>query len=206
MTDSYGQSSGWDAQPASFQYPAVTQASNDYQMNIQPMSPNPHLWAGYTPSQHMWSPNAQNVGTVTAPGPSGTQLSPAAGINFSQLPESAILASGQDTHRHRSGQISRSPPSADKSERRRQQNRTSQFAFRQRNKMTLLTLQEELDQSLLVNETLYSTIEALLEKTEDLKRCIEEVLAARLKRGRSESYNSPRSSSSLPIYSSGRRG
>jgi hypothetical protein len=72
--------------------------------------------------------------------------------------------------------------------------------------MTLLTLQEELDQSLLVNETLYSTIEALLEKTEDLKRCIEEVLAARLKRGRSESYNSPLSSSSIPIYSSGRRG
>ena len=71
--------------------------------------------------------------------------------------------------------------------------------------MTLMTLQEELDQSLLVNETLYSTIEVLLEKTEDLKRSIEDVLAARLKRGRSESYNSPRASSNLPLSSRGRR-
>jgi hypothetical protein len=53
--------------------------------------------------------------------------------------------------------------------------------------MTLIALQEELDQSILVNDVLYGTIEALLEKTETLKRSIEDVLASRFKRSRSES-------------------
>jgi hypothetical protein len=68
-----------------------------------------------------------------------------------------------------------------------QQNRISQIAFRQRSKMTLIALQEELDQSIPVNDLLYGTIEALLEKTENLKRSIEDVLASRFKRSRSES-------------------
>jgi hypothetical protein len=53
--------------------------------------------------------------------------------------------------------------------------------------MTLIALQEELDQSILVNDVLYSTIEALLERTENLKRSIEDVLASRFKRSRSDS-------------------
>jgi hypothetical protein len=53
--------------------------------------------------------------------------------------------------------------------------------------MTLMALQEELDQSILVNDVLYGTIEAFLEKTENLKRSIEDVLASRFKRSRSES-------------------
>ena len=50
MADGYGQYSGWDAQPASFQYPAAFDAgaSNDYQMNSQPMSLNTQLWVCFT--------------------------------------------------------------------------------------------------------------------------------------------------------------
>jgi len=156
---------------------------------------------GHSP-QYARSANAQHAGTITASESLGNQFSPHPGHRHVLALETAL--GGQGNQRHRSDQTSRSP-AVDKSEKRRQQNRTSQLAFRQRNKMTLMTLQEELDQSLLVNETLYGTIEVLLEKTEDLKRSIEDVLAARLKRGRSESYNSPRTSSSLPLYARGRR-
>ncbi|KAE9364712.1 hypothetical protein N431DRAFT_489224 [Stipitochalara longipes BDJ] len=207
MTDGYGQYFGWDTQPTSFEYPATlaTKGTNDYQMNSQSMSPNPQFWTNYTPSQYVCSPSSQNTGIGTTSEPSGSQLSPPVANSVSQVPAPATSVRDQQTRRRRLDETSRSPPAVDKSERRRQQNRTSQLAFRQRSKMTLMALQEELDQSLLVNETLYGTIEALLDKTEDLKRSIEDVLASRLKRGRSESYNSPLSSYSLPLYPRGKR-
>jgi hypothetical protein len=67
------------------------------------------------------------------------------------------------------------------------------MAFRKRSKMTLKMLQEELNQSLEANEALYDTIEELLEKTENLKKTIGDVLALRLK----WSFSSPRWSSCL---------
>jgi hypothetical protein len=45
-------------------------------------------------------------------------------------------------------------PVANYTEKRRQQNRNSQIAFRQRSKMTMKLMQEELGQSLLTNEAL----------------------------------------------------
>ena len=71
--------------------------------------------------------------------------------------------------------------------------------------MTLLNLQEELDQPLLVNDTRYGTIEVLLEKTEDLERSIRDVLTARLKRIRSESHHSSCASSKIARHSKGVR-
>jgi predicted ATPase with chaperone activity len=100
---------------------------------------------------------------------------------------------GSKSHLRMAGQVGSSSSPADKVEKRRQQNRNSQIAFRKRTKMTLKMLQEELNQSLEANEALYDTVEELLEKTEILKRTIEDVLALRLKR----SFSSPRSSSCL---------
>lgn len=116
--------------------------------------------------------------------------------NTSKISVSSTAGQGQKIDPRGTRQIGRSLPAVGKSEKRRQQNRNSQIAFRQRNKMTLMALQEELNQSLLVNDALYDTIEGLLEKTETLKRSIEDALASRLKRSRSVSLNSPRSYSS----------
>lgn len=91
--------------------------------------------------------------------------------------------------------ITKSPPAVDKAERRRQQNRSSQIAFRERSKTTLKTLQEALNQSQSENEALYTIMEELLERTEHLKRTIEDVLRSRLKSSQSESFSSPQSSS-----------
>ena len=134
------------------------------------------------------SPSSSQVKEApTASGVAGTQLSPPAGNNASKVSSSPRTVRGQTSRSQGRDQIAKSPPAADKSERRRQQNRISQIAFRQRSKMTLIALQEELDQSILVNDVLYITIEALLERTENLKRSIEDVLASRFKRSRSES-------------------
>jgi hypothetical protein len=76
----------------------------------------------------------------------------------------------------------RKPSSSDVSERRRQQNRISQIAFRQRNKMTIERLREDLNQSLEANEALCDTMQDMLGKMDDLKKSVEDVLASRLRR------------------------
>lgn len=72
-------------------------------------------------------------------------------------------------------------------DKRRQQNRHNQTAFRQRSKMTLKTLKDDLNASISANEALYDTMEELLKKTDILKRSIEDVLASRFKRSWGES-------------------
>jgi len=88
-------------------------------------------------------------------------------------------------------QNEKSPPASENAERRKQQNRSSQIAFRERNRMNLKKLQEELIHSQSANEELYSVMEQLLERTEHLKRAIEDVLTSRLKRSQSTTFSSP---------------
>ena len=88
-------------------------------------------------------------------------------------------------------QNEKSPPASENAERRKQQNRNSQIAFRERNRMNLKKLQEELIHSQSANEELYSIMEQLLERTEHLKRAIEDVLTSRLKRSQSTTFSSP---------------
>jgi hypothetical protein len=88
-------------------------------------------------------------------------------------------------------QNEKSPPASENTERRKQQNRNSQIAFRERNRMNLKRLQEELIHSQSANEELYSIMEQLLERTEHLKRAIEDVLTSRLKRSQSTTFSSP---------------
>jgi hypothetical protein len=80
-------------------------------------------------------------------------------------------------------QIEKSPSASENAKRRRQQNRNSQVAFRERNRTNLKKLQEELTQSQSENEELYSIMEQLLERTEHIKRSIEDVLTSRYWRG-----------------------
>ncbi|PMD60515.1 uncharacterized protein K444DRAFT_394561 [Hyaloscypha bicolor E] len=189
MTDGYGQYCGWDTHHNSFQYPTTLARLGppDYEINCQSMSLDPLLWSEQETLQYGSPSSSQVKGAPTASEVAGTQLSPAAGNNASKVSPSPKTVRAQTRRSQGRGQIAKSPPAADKSEKRRQQNRISQIAFRQRSKMTLMALQEELDQSILVNDVLYGTIEAFLEKTENLKRSIEDVLASRFKRSRSES-------------------
>jgi bZIP transcription factor len=147
--------------------------------------------------------NSQVTRTVAPSEDPGNLLSSPAERKTFRVSPSTRVVKVPKKNSHSRAQIETPPTEVEKSARRRQQNRISQIAYRQRSKMTLITLQEELDQSMLVNDALYGTIEALLEKTENLKRSIEDVLTSRFKRSRSESFNSPRSSLHLKFACDG---
>jgi hypothetical protein len=63
-------------------------------------------------------------------------------------------------------------------QRRRQQNRASQLAFRARTKKTVDDLRQQLTQCTEHNNTMYFTMQNLLENAESLKRAIEGALAS----------------------------
>jgi hypothetical protein len=63
-------------------------------------------------------------------------------------------------------------------QRRRQQNRASQLAFRARTKKMVEELRHQLTQCAQNNQTMYLTMQNLLEKTESLKAAIEGALAS----------------------------
>ena len=71
----------------------------------------------------------------------------------------------------------RKPPSGEALERRRQQNRAAQLAFRERSKKQIEEMRQELTQCVEYNQKMYSTMRELLERTEALKRDIEGALA-----------------------------
>jgi hypothetical protein len=69
------------------------------------------------------------------------------------------------------------PQSAEAIERRRQQNRASQLAFRARTKKLVEDLRQQITECTEHNHTMYITMQNLLEKTEMLKTSIEGALA-----------------------------
>jgi len=71
----------------------------------------------------------------------------------------------------------RKPPSGEALERRRQQNRTAQVAFRERSKKQVDELRQELMQSVEFNQKMYSSVRQLLGRTEMLKQDMEALLA-----------------------------
>lgn len=156
--------------------------------------------SGYETPQYGCATGSQ----ITAAPPPGSQVSTPLGQDAFKIPVRQRTNGGLDTH-PKSPAAGKSP-AADYTEKRRQQNRNSQIAFRQRSKMTMKLMQEELSQSLLTNEALYCTMEELLEKTENLKRSIEDVLASRLRRSHREFFGSPQSSSCLMINCDGTSG
>ena len=150
MADDYGQHFGWDAQPAGFQHP-VPGASNDYQIFGQLMSPNFQLWvcntsiqvfirggvtavtdkcqqSNYSTSQYTRPDSFKHSETVTAPELYVNLFSPPAGLKH--VPASETALASQASQCLKLEQTSGSPLAVDMSEKRRQQNRTSQFAFR----------------------------------------------------------------------------
>jgi hypothetical protein len=73
----------------------------------------------------------------------------------------------------------RKPPSGEALERRRQQNRAAQLAFRERSKRQMEEMRLELSQSMEFNEKMYESVRGLLEKTRKLESDLEAVLAVR---------------------------
>ena len=71
----------------------------------------------------------------------------------------------------------RKPPSGEALERRRQQNRAAQLAFRERSKKQVEEMRQELVQCVEYNQKMYLTMRELLERTEALKKDIESALA-----------------------------
>ena len=71
----------------------------------------------------------------------------------------------------------RKPPSGQALERRRQQNRAAQLAFRERSKKQVEEMRQELIQCVEYNQKMYLTMQELLERTESLKKDIESALA-----------------------------
>lgn len=71
----------------------------------------------------------------------------------------------------------RKPPSGEALERRRQQNRAAQLAFRERSKKQVEEMRLELMQCNEFNQKLYSSVRELLDQTEGLKRDMEALLA-----------------------------
>jgi uncharacterized membrane protein YccC len=95
----------------------------------------------------------------------------------------------------------RRPPSGEALERRRQQNRTAQLAFRERSKKQVEELRLELTQCLEYNHNLYSTMRELLERTEALKRDIEGALDLQPPLSSVE-YSHPSRTDSLDLFNS----
>jgi hypothetical protein len=223
MADGYSQQhSGWDIRPA-YSAPLDTPAPLEYGMGYQSMPAGSVTWvcspshvhqqncfalhrvtglifAGqsiYDSPQYGCASGSQIPGTTMPPTLAESQVSNPLEQDRFNTPVWPNPKGGSHTHPKSPGTGKSSP--ADYSEKRRQQNRNSQIAFRQRNKMTLKLLQEELSQSLLTNAALYGTMEELLEKTENLKRSIEDVLASRLRRSNRDFFGSPGSSSCLTV-------
>lgn len=71
----------------------------------------------------------------------------------------------------------RKPPSGEALERRRQQNRAAQLAFRERSKKQVEEMRQELMQCTEFNQKLYMNVRELLDRTDSLKRELEAILA-----------------------------
>jgi len=197
MADGYSQQhSGWDIRPA-YSASLDTPAPLEYGMGYQSMPAGSVTWSIYDTPQYGCASGSQVPGTTMPPTLAESQISNPLEQDPFKTPVWPKPKGSSHTHSKSPGTGKSSP--ADNSEKRRQQNRNSQIAFRQRNKMTLKLLQEELSQSLLTNEALYGTMEELLEKTENLKRSIEDVLALRLRRSNRDFFGSPGSSSCLTV-------
>jgi hypothetical protein len=65
-------------------------------------------------------------------------------------------------------------------ERRRQQNRVAQFAFRERSKKQMEELQRELAQCIDFNQKVQNNVKVLLKRADHLKRDIEAILAVKM--------------------------
>ncbi len=132
-------------------------------------------------SQHCSSISGSDAtGTTRSSSPSAPQAYEVGNGDF-KIPAPPIANRGIESHK-----AMKSPPT-DVSGKTRQQNRTSQAAFRERNKMTIKGLHEELNQALETNEELCKVLRGLLEKTEDLRKYVEDVLASRSRRSNRES-------------------
>lgn len=71
----------------------------------------------------------------------------------------------------------RKPPSGEALERRRQQNRAAQLAFRERSKKQVEEMRLELIQCVEFNQKMQMSVRELLDRTEALKRDMEAILA-----------------------------
>jgi len=71
----------------------------------------------------------------------------------------------------------RKQPSGEALERRRQQNRAAQLAFRERSKRQVEEMRQELLQCTEFNQRLYSSVRELMERTDSLKKDMEAILS-----------------------------
>lgn len=106
----------------------------------------------------------------------------------------------------------RRAPSGEALERRRQQNRAAQLAFRERSKKQVEDMRQELTQCVEYNQKMYSTMRELLGRTEALKMDTEGALALQPPLNYSlesesasrttsvDPFASPTSSSESPIF------
>ena len=148
--------------------------------------------AGWHGQQGLWPANDLNLRLVESP--QSTELS--------ERPKKMLIEPQPQVKRR-----IRRPPSGEALERRRQQNRAAQLAFRDRSKKQVEELRQELTQCVEFNQRMYLTMRELLERTEALKRDLEGALALQPPMTSLESSHSSRTDSldlsTVPTSSNG---
>jgi hypothetical protein len=83
-------------------------------------------------------------------------------------------------------------------ERRRQQNRAAQLAFRERSKRQMEEMRQELAQCVDFNRKMQDSVRSLLERADDLRRDVESILAVKMP---ATSLDAPTGEQRLSAYS-----